>query len=590
MLAPTSLLLVVSTLAVTLVSASITHNLAYDSPSFRVRSLGTDRGEVQKRHKRWEYYDGELKFPYGVASGDPWPDSVILWTHPVPSTLDPRPVCLEYQVSPTNGTGESWSTLASGQVWTTSDVDYSYKVEATGLQPKTTYYYRFANCADETNVSPVGRFKTIPEEWDDQVEDVSFAVYSCSNYPFGFFNAYGNVARKDSVDYAVHVGDYIYEYQGDGCSDENACYGDGRDINRVPQPNKEIFTLGEYRQRYATYRSDPDLQLLHQLHAWQLVWDDHEVADNTWKSGSADSNDTIKGSYNGTSFTQRKANAVKAYFEWLPIRTVDTDDKLRIWRTFKFGTLADMIMIDTRQYNRDLTDLYYTTADVEAIKNDDPRSLMGGRQENWLYGQMRNVSTRGAQWKIIGQQIVFAHLELVDDVDAWDGYTANRRRVIDTIHDNAIDNVIVISGDSHANWVSDIAYDNRTGYDRTTGSGAYGVEFAGTGVSSPSSFGYNSTLNGPYPPAYYTAVSQKLVGNATVNQELQWAEGATRGYFELHLSRTNATAKYYGIADVRTRNTNETLLATFVVEDKANKLSRPVAGGEVKGGSLRGSA
>jgi alkaline phosphatase D len=135
--------------------------------------------------------------------------------------------------------------------------------------------------------------------------------------------------------------------------------------------------------------------------------------------------------------------------------------------------------------------------------------------------------------------------------------------------------------------VSDLAYDNRTGYNAATGEGALGVEFAGTAVSSPSSFGYNSTLNGPYPPAYYLAAAEKLVGNATANTELQWTEGATRGYFELFISRSNATAKYYGIPDVRTRNTNESVLATFVVEDKSNKLSRPVAGGSVKGGALR---
>ncbi|WVR09810.1 hypothetical protein IAU60_006886 [Kwoniella sp. DSM 27419] len=470
--------------------ASISNNLAYDSPSYRVRQLETPRHVVEARHaKRWEYYDGPLSFPYDVASGDPWPESVILWTHPVPSTADPRPVCLEYQVSAAN---DSFSSLvASEQVWTTSDVDYSYKVEAGGLQPKTTYYYR---------------------------------VYSCSNYPFGFFNAYGNAARRDSIDYAVHVGDYIYEYQGDGCDSETACYGDGRDIDRVPMPNREIWTLDDYRERYKTYRSDPDLQLLHQTHAWQLVWDDHEVADNTWKAGSADSNDTLVGSFNGTDFTQRKANAVKTYFEWLPIRTVETDDRLRIYRTFKIGTLADLIMLDTRQYNRDLTDL----------------------QENWFYEQLRNASAQGAQWKVVGQQIVFAHLESVDDVDA------------------------------HANWVSDIAYDNRTEYNPNTGEGAFGVEFAGTAVSSPSSFDYNSTLNGPYPEAYYTSLARQLV-NTTGNEELQWTEGATRGY-----------SRYYGIDDVRTRNTQEKVLATFVVKDKANKLQRPVADGRVTGGALRG--
>ncbi|TYJ52803.1 hypothetical protein B9479_006566 [Cryptococcus floricola] len=570
--------------------ASIEGNKAYDSPSHRIPQLAHDREIVERNHKRWEYHDGQLSFPYGVASGDPYPNSVILWTHPVPSTDDSRPVCLEYQVSTSNS---SWSELVtSDQVWTTHDVDYSYKVEAVNLEPKQTYFYRFVNCADKDNVSPVGRFKTIPYQDDDDIDSLSFAVYSCSNYPFGFFNAYGNAARRDDVDYALHVGNYIYEYQGDGCEDGNACYGDGRDIDRVPLPNHEIFTVDDYRQRYKTYRSDPDLQLLHQKHAWQLIWDDHEVADNTWMSGSADSNDTIAGTYHNVSFTQRKANAVKVYFEWLPIRTVETDDSLRIWRSFQFGTLADLYMLDTRQYNRDLTDLYYNTIDVEAIAGQEARTLMGGRQENWLYNGLKESSSRGAQWKIIGQQIVFANINSAKDttkedfnVDAWSGYRANRQRVLDTISQNNIDNVLILSGDSHANWVSDLTYDDLRGYDANSGNGSLAVEFAGTAVSSPSSLGYNYTLNGPYPAEYYTNISLILLNN---NPELQWQEGATRGYFELHLSRTNATARFFGIEDVRSRQGNETVLAEFVVQDKANKLERPIAGGQVEGGALKG--
>ncbi|WWC85721.1 uncharacterized protein L201_000587 [Kwoniella dendrophila CBS 6074] len=542
--------------------ASIENNKAYDSPSYRVLQLATSREFVKRNHKRWEYYDGKVEFPYNVASGDPESDS--------------------YQVSQSN---TSWSNLVtSDQIWTTKDVDYSYKVEAKSLQTKQTYYYRFVNCANKDNISPTGRFKTTPVENDDDVDEISFAVFSCSNYPFGFFNAYGNVAARDSIDYAVHVGDYIYEYQGDGCDDGNACYGDGTDIDRIPSPNHEIFTLADYRERYKTYRSDSDLQALHQSHAWQLVWDDHEVADNTWKAGSADSNDTLSGTYYNTSFTQRKANAVKAYFEWLPIRTVETDDALRIWRSFKFGTLADLILLDTRQYNRDLTDLYYNTDDVKAIQNDEARSLMGGRQENWLYSQMKNSSSRGAQWKIIGQQIVFVNLA-GDNVDSWDGYKANRQRVLDIITENNIDNVIVISGDSHANWVSDLTYDDKQGYNTVTGDGTLAVEFAGTAVSSPSSFGYNSTANKPLSPEHYLSTVQTLV-NTTGNEELQWTEGATRGYFELHLTRQEAKAVYYGIDDVRTKNSDEKILATFTVQNKANKLSRPVAGGNVAGGAL----
>nr|XP_019045910.1 hypothetical protein I302_06301 [Kwoniella bestiolae CBS 10118]OCF24840.1 hypothetical protein I302_06301 [Kwoniella bestiolae CBS 10118] len=514
--------------------ASIDNNKAYDSPSFKAPQLAHRRGEIRKNHKRWEYYDGKIDFPWGIASGDPLSDSVILWTHPLPSTEDPRPVCLEYQVSKNP---DDWSNIvASDQVWTTQDVDYSYKVEPTGLERKTTYYYRFVNCAHESNVSPVGKFKITPEEDDDEIDKLALGVFSCSNYPYGFFNAYANAAKRDAIDYVVHLGDYIYEYQADGCKEARHCYGDGQSMRvktYIPEPNHEIFSLEDYRTRYKSWRSDADLQALHQSHAWQLIWEDHEVANNTWKAGSADSNDTVAGTYYNVSFTEKKANALKAYFEWLPIRTVDADDGLRIWRNFKFGTLADLIMLDMRQYNRDLTDLYYNTDEIRLLREDEHRSLMGGRQEKWFYDRLKNASERGCQWKIIGQQIVFANFAANniaawkgDNPDAWTGYEANRQRMLNTISENNIDNVIVISGDSHANWVSDITWENRTGYNTVTGDGALAVKFAGTAVSSPSSWGYNNTLNGPYPPEYYLEIAKGLV-ETEGNDELQWAEGAT---------------------------------------------------------------
>lgn len=161
---------------------------------------------------------------------------------------------------------------------------------------------------------------------------------------FGYFNAFGNVARKDSVDYVVHVGDYIYEYAGNGD------YGYGASISRLPQPEKVIFTLNDYRQRYATYRNDADLALSHATFPWIAVWDDHEVADNVYRDAEADANNT-EASFVEDGFVstdQRKMNAVRAYFEWMPIRTVEMDDNLRIWRTFSIGSLFDLIMLDTR--------------------------------------------------------------------------------------------------------------------------------------------------------------------------------------------------------------------------------------------------
>ena len=199
------------------------------------------------------------------------------------------------------------------------------KVEATGLQPYTTYYYQFNVCGSSTS-SPVGRTKTAPHE-DDSSTPISLAVFSCSNYPNGYFNAYGNAARKDEVDYMIHLGDYIYE------SELGVL---GRDPRAVA-PQREIVTLYDYRTRIAQYRSDPDLSLAHQNFPWIPVWDDHEVANNGYRDGFSNMNNTEESfvEYGGVSVDQRKMNAVRAYFEYQPIRQVAMDDNLRIWRNFK---------------------------------------------------------------------------------------------------------------------------------------------------------------------------------------------------------------------------------------------------------------
>ena len=217
----------------------------------------------------------------------------------------------------------------------------------------------------------------------------------------------------------------------------------------------------------------------------------------------------------GVSVDQRKMNAVRAYFEWMPIRQVDMDDNLRIWRSFSLGTLMDLIMLDTRQYDRSITDLYWNTPYVQEISNDAGRSLMGSRQENWFYDSLSQSASRGATWRIIGSQIVFSRInESISygedspfDYDAWDGYLANKNRTLHHLYSNNITNNIVIAGDSHLNWVSDLVWLDPVSYgpnaqaggidsyDSGSGAGAIGVEFAGTAVSSPSPFGQNVSVS-----------------------------------------------------------------------------------------------
>jgi alkaline phosphatase D len=270
--------------------ANTHQNINYRSPSEHHPGLGISIHKVNKRNTPGKSFQpSELNFTHGVASGDPYSDSVILWTRVSPQydsvddngvvtgdvplyyhgpdqTVSTAPICVEYKVSLTS---DFLVSESSGRAYTSSDVDYTVKVEATGLKAFTRYYYRF-NICDSDNKSPLGRTKTVPRV-DDAVSQVNVAVYSCANYPFGFFNAYGNPVRKDSVDYVIHLGDYIYEYQGNGD------YGDGRPIGRVPKPERVIHSLYDFRERHATYRSDLDLQLSHANLPWIATWDDHEV-------------------------------------------------------------------------------------------------------------------------------------------------------------------------------------------------------------------------------------------------------------------------------------------------------------------------
>lgn len=292
----------------------------------------------------------------------------------------------------------------------------------------------------------------------------------------------------------------------------------------------------------------------------------------------------------GVSVDQRKMNAVRAYFEWMPIRQVELDDNLRIWRNFKIGNLLDLIMLDTRHYDRSITDLYWNTDYVHAISTDAGRSLMGSRQENWFYSQLKQSAKRGATWRIVGSQIVFSKLnqsvaygsENPLDYDAWDGYQANRDRTLQVLYENNIGNNIFLAGDSHASWVSDLTWPGSTQYpyDPSTGKGAIGVEFAGSAVSSPCPYGANITL------AFANYATSLLVDSP--NPELQWNDLYYRGYYELHVSHDSISANYFGLPTIVTRNGFEIPLANFTVKSGQNKLQRPVAGGVVESGTLKG--
>ncbi|KZT28455.1 hypothetical protein NEOLEDRAFT_1175772 [Neolentinus lepideus HHB14362 ss-1] len=621
-------LLVASVVAAT---ELLDRNLVYRSPFFDHPQFGHDTREIRARHVRAKrqlesasgfsdqhyptfygsdfsntvfVWSGGVNFTHNVASGDPLDTSVLLWTRAVPVATSTGalpdqdvPICVSYKVF--SNPQLSGSVINSGEAFTSYDVDWTVKVEATGLEPDNRYWYQFADCTNAVMASPVGATRTLPDpntpaEQVNGGKPLTLAVFSCSRWQDGYFNAYGYAAYNTSADIFIHLGDYIYESLGDGAPIGRQTLG------------RELATVFDYRQRLNQYRTDASLIYAHQYSPWITVWkgeldrsytlsadltaeyngqDDHEVADQAWKAGTADSNDTTAGcsfSPSGACFTDRKLAAVRAYHEWIPIRQVVADDKLRIWRNFQIGKLLDLTMLDTRQYDRDITDLYYNT-DVNEIAAYPNRSIMGFEQENWFLTSLSESQARGAIWRIVGQQIVFSQLNESNtyDLDAWDGYRANRLRVLEYLYDNHITNTIILSGDSHANWVSDLAIPNdTTTYNPNTGDGAIGVEFAGTAVTSSSAFGAGIS------PAAADKISQVFVG---YNPDLQWSEGSYRGFFTLTIDSYDLNATYYAMENIKTANLNGFASATFNVRNGANKVTRPVAGGTVAAGVLKSS-
>lgn len=334
------------------------------------------------------------------------------------------------------------------------------------------------------------------------------------------------------------------------------------------------------------------------------------MADNVYRDGTSHMNNTEESFIEdgGVVFDQRKMNAVRAYFEWMPIRQVEMDDNLRIWRSFSIGKLFDLIMLDTRNYDRSITDLYCklipryeyhveiyanrnatlgNTDYIHTISDDAGRSLMGPRQEYWFYDALSKSAERGATWRLVGSQIIFSRInesaaygdENPFDYDAWDGYTSNRNRTLSHLYNNGIGNNIFLAGDSHASWVSDLVWLGEKSYDKETGEGSIGVEFAGSAVTSPCPYGANISL------AQANNYSTWL---QNANDELQWQDLYYRGYYELHISKDEVQASYFGMPTVVSRNGWEISLANFTVKSGANKLQRPVGGGVVEGGSLKG--
>ena len=492
-------------------------------------------------------------FRQGVASGDPLADAVIIWTRALPDA-DPGPVRVDWQVA----TDEAFAdVVAEGSGITDASVDYTVKVDVQGLEPATRYFYRFSSGDSQ---SPLGRTRTLPV---GALSAASFAVVSCSNHPFGYFNVYREVAASN-FDAVLHLGDYIYEYEPGTYTDP-----DIEAAGRVAEPPREIVALEDYRGRYAQYRSDPDLQDVHAAHPFIVVWDDHEITNNSWRNGAENHQPDTEGDYQ-----ERLAAAIQAWYEWLPVRPPASEREI-IYRDFAYGDLVNLLMLDTRIIGRDeqflLSD--FTTADVldsdaaRAAIDDSSRSLLGARQLDWLKTSMTDSSAR---WQVLGQQVLMGRYELpaqvlvsqdpalifgavnaagkapedrspeeqalLDDslplnFDAWDGYRFERDDVLNFAH-SMEKRLVVLAGDTHNAWATQL----------TTADGAIaGVEFGTPSVTSPGFDGaFGLELAGVY---------EGVIG--ALIPDLKYSNLRLRGYLRVNFTRQDVTAEWQFVSSIK---------------------------------------
>jgi alkaline phosphatase D len=474
-------------------------------------------------------------FRHGVASGDPLPDGVILWTrvNPPGGGTDSSPLDVRWQIA----TDEQLRTVvARGTAQAAVERDFTVKIDASNLKPGATYYYAFDTGGEQ---SPIGRTRTLP---DRGAQRLRLGQVSCANYPTGYFNVYRRLADRSDLDAIVHLGDYIYEFASDRYNDPS--------LSRAVQPTNELVTLQDYRSRYAFYRKDVDLQEVHRQHPFIVVWDDHEMANDAW-SGGAGNHRANQGDWK-----VRQRAAYRAYLEWLPIRESSSSD-IRLYRRFAFGGLADLIMLDTRG----LRDQQVTASDKAALA-DPRRTLLGAEQEKWLSDTLRASQAAGTGWRLLGQQILFSPLTMPSmtvDPDVWDGYPAARARVFDVIDSGHITDLAILTGDIHSSWALDIPRNPWSAYDPKTASGSRGVEIVTPAVSSPPMFSN---------PAQRDMATMLR----PLAQHLKFLDGDSRGYVLLDVTPKSLVAEWYFVPTVTERTERESRVARFVCERGSSRL------------------
>ncbi len=465
-------------------------------------------------------------FTLGVASGDPMSDGVVLWTRLAPEPLEgggmpAEDVEVRWEVS----TDDSFrGVVQSGTAVAGPQLAHSVHVEVTGLEPDHWYWYRFMAAGHE---SAVGRTRTMAAP-DAQPSQLRFAFASCQHYETGYYTAFRHMA-EEAPDLVFHLGDYIYE----GAANERVRAHRGG----------ELTTLEDYRNRYALYRTDVDLQAAHSASPWFVTWDDHEV-DNNYAADVSEEPDV-----DPAAFLERRAVAYQAYYEHMPLRVAQMPQgpDMRLYRSGTFGQLAHFCVLDSRQYRTDQPCGDRTKPPCGGM-HDPAATLLGPEQEAWLHD---SLGSSGSTWNVLPQQVMIAHVDRTPggeetySMDQWPGYTAARGRLLRFLADSGTSNPVVLTGDIHTNWVNDVHVDP---LDVT--SPLVATEFVGTSISSSGDGG---------------ARAEYAEGIMRDNPFVKLHNGQ-RGYVICELTPDLCTARYRVLDWVSRQGAPRRTLAEFVVE------------------------
>ena len=520
---------------------------------------------------------GRVAFLHGVASGDPDTRSAVFWTRVTPAAPTSGDIAVVLEVASDADFRDVVRRSTGLRARAERDFTVKHDLDGQGLEPGRSYFYRFL--AGDV-VSPVGQVRTLPE---GATPDLVLGVVSCQLYPGGLFNAYDALSKQARLDAVVHLGDYIYEY---GAEPSDYGMATGAALDRAPQPPHEIVTLADYRTRHAQYKTDPDLQAAHARAAFICVWDDHEVANDTWMTGAENHQPETEGD-----FATRKAAALRAYYEWMPIREPKAGTlKEAINRNFDFGDLASLTMVETRLLARGeqmtFADIPKTSdgapdvAAFEALRQAPDRDLLGDAQRQWVGETLSRSKAAGRPWQIIGNQVIMARVKgpdisrmmpaeqvqqmvgsLPDDVrpqveaaiqlfklglpfnlDSWDGYPAGRERLYQTFAAARV-SPVVLAGDSHAFWVNEL-YDN-AGARRA-------VEFGTSSISSPS-------------PGDHVGGLPLGVALSAANPEVKFCDQTAKGYVLLNVTRERIMGELWAVSTILAKPYETRRLKTFVV-------------------------